>query len=385
MTYPMNRAFPNCLRIILVVGLVVTLAGCGSKETKEALQKASALQDQKQYQDANSVLLDALRAREAKIRANSSTPSDQASAEALTKKVQSDSEILQMERAQIVIYLAMERADLASVVYSDILVGSPGDSVVYHALQSKDPVIRTGAVRVLGLAGKPEAIDVLTTATRDDNQDVRRAAVAALGTIKDARTVDPLIAALKDSYWFVRSDAADALGQEKDERAAKPLLDTVSDADSNVESSAENALIILAMNHKASADEFANRLSDSNPKIVTISAVCLALLKDARAVPVLLKLAASSDAQTRLHAVKALGETGDPSAIPVLRQTLKDPEINVRGWSIIGLGKLNDQGSIADLNAIAANTSESDNIRAAANAAVKHLTEATAAPAPANP
>jgi len=381
MTYSMNRACPNSLRIALVACVVVTLVGCSSRETKEALQKASALESQKQYQDANSVLLDALRARETMIRNSSSAPKDQAGVEALTKKVQSDSEILQMERAQITIYLAMERADLASVVYSDILIGSPGDSVVYNALKSKEPVIRTGAVRVLGLAGKPEAIDALATATKDDSQDVRRAAVAALGTIKDARTVDPLIAALKDSYWFVRSDAADALGREKDVRAVKPLLDTVSDADSNVESSAENALVMLAIVHGAPADEFAGHLNDSNQKIVTISAVCLALLKDARAVPVLVKLAASSDAQTRLHAVKALGETGDPSVIPTLRQTLKDTEVNVRGWSIIGLGKLNDQGSMADLNAIAADSTQSANIRAAANAAVKHLSGVAAAPA----
>jgi HEAT repeat protein len=378
----MNRVCPKNLRIVLAACIVVALAGCSSRETKEALQKATTLQEQKQYQDANSVLLDALRAREAKIRAASSSVNDRATADALTKKVQADSEILKMERAQIGLYLAMERADLASAIYADIQIGNPGDSVVYTALKSEDPVIRTGAVRVLGLAGKPEAIDALTAATRDSNQDVRRAAVAALGTIKDGRTVQPLIDALKDSYWFVRSDAADALGREKDPRAIQPLLATVPDADSNVESSAENALIMLAMVPGAKADAFAGHLNDSNPKVVTISAVCLALLKDARAVPVLLKLAVSTDAQTRLHAVKALGESGDPSVIPTLRQTLKDPEINVRGWSIIGLGKLNDQASVADLNAIAANDKESANIRAAATAAVKHLT-GTAAVSPA--
>ena len=381
MTIPMNRVCPKNLRIVLAACIVVALVGCSSRETKEALQKAATLQEQKQYQDANSVLLDALRAREAKIRAASGSVNDRDAADALTKKVQADSEILKMERAQIGLYLAMERADLASAVYADIQIGNPGDSVVYTALKSKDPVTRTGAVRVLGLAGKPEAIDTLTAATRDDNQDVRRAAVAALGTIKDSRTVQPLIDALKDSYWFVRSDAADALGREKDLRAIQPLIATVPDADGNVESSAENALIMLTMVPGAKADEFAGHLNDSNPKIVTISAVCLALLKDARAVPVLLKLAASSDAQTRLHAVKALGESGDPSVIPTLRQTLKDPEINVRGWSIIGLGKLNDQASVADLNAIAANDKESANIRAAATAAVKHLTGTAAAPA----
>jgi HEAT repeat protein len=279
-----------------------------------------------------------------------------------------------LERAQIPIYLHLERPDLASVVYTDILAGSPGDTVVYDTLRDPDPTIRTGAVRILGLAAKPDSIDALIGATHDSDKDVRRASVAALGSIKDSRCVQPLIDALKDSYWFVRSDAAEALGREQDLRAVKPLLDTVTDSDNNVETSAENALLLLCGVQGISADEFAGRLNDPNQKIVVISTVCLALLHDPRAVPVLEKLAASPDKDTRLHAVKALGETGDPTVLPTLRQTLKDTDPNVRGWSIIGLGKLNDQGSVAVLQAIAADANELPNVRSAAAAAAAHIT-----------
>jgi len=366
----------KCLwRLVLVAGTALILAGCGNKETKEALQKAGALEDQKQYEDANNVLVDALQARETKIRADAGTPADQAAADALSKEVQSDSEILKLERGQIPLYLHLERADMASAVYADILSGNPGDSVVYDTLRDKDPVIRTGAVRILGLTGKPDAIDALTGATKDPDQDVRRAAVVALGSIKDPRTVGPLIDALKDSYWDVRSEAANALGQEHDGRAVKPLLDTVSDPDSTVESSAETALLFLCKGPGASAppDDLASRLNDPNPKVVLISAVCLAILKDTRALPVLLKLVASPDLTTRLDAIKGLGEVGDPSVIPTLRQTLKDPDVNMRGWSIIGLGNLKDQGSLTDLRAIAADANEPSTIKAAAEAAINHI------------
>jgi HEAT repeat protein len=359
---------------MLVAGMALSLVGCGNRETKEALQKAGALEDTKQYDDANDVLVAALRAREAQVRATLPTPTDQVGVDELTKKIQADPEILKMERAQIPIYLHLQRADLASAVYSDILGGAPGDTVVYGILKDPDPEIRTGAVRVLGLEGQPEAVDALAAATKDPDKDVRRAAVAALGTIKDPKAVPPLLDALHDSYWFVRSDAADALGREHDGRAVKPLLDLVEDSDTTVETSAENALIVLAGDKSASADEFAARLDDPNPKVATIAAVCLAVEKDPRATPALLKMAASSNADTRLHAVKALGETGDPSVIPTLRQLLKDPEINVRGWSIIGLGKLNDLASVPDLRAIAADPKESPNIQAAATAAVNHIT-----------
>ena len=202
----MNKCFR---RLVLVLGTTVLLSGCGNKETKEALSKAGALEDQKQYQDANNILVDALRAREAKIRADAgSATADQAANDAITKKVQGDSEILKLERAQVPIYLHLERADLASAVYSDILSGNPADTVAFDLLHDKDAVIRTGAARILGLAANADAIDPLVAALKDTDQDVRRAAIVALGAIKDPRTVGPLIDALKDSYWDARSEAA---------------------------------------------------------------------------------------------------------------------------------------------------------------------------------
>jgi HEAT repeat protein len=368
-----------CFRRFLLLACVTSaLAGCGNKETKEALQKAGALEDQKQYQDANTVLLDALQARQAKIRAANPPPTDQASGDALTQKTQTDTEILKLERAQLAVYLHLERADLASVVYADILRGNPGDTVVADTLHDKDPMIRTGAVRILGLEGKPDAIPALVSASKDDDKDVRRAAVAALGSIKDPSTIDPLLAALKDSNWFVRSEAASSLALQKDPRAIKSLFDTVTDSDSSVENSAESALLLLCRVDGASAEDFASRLNDPNEKIVMISAVCLAVMHDPRAVPALVKLSASPDLTTRLQALKGLGESADPAAIPTLRQTLKDSDVNVRGWSIIGLGNLKDQESLASLQAIAADASQNPKIREAASVAINQITGQTA-------
>jgi HEAT repeat protein len=376
----MNKCF---WRFVLVAGTTIFLAGCGNKETKEALDKSTALQTQKQYQDANNVLVDALRAREAKIRSSAGTPADQAASDALTKTVEADPEILKMERAQIPLYLYLERADLASAVYADVLTGNPADTVAFDLLHDKDAVIRTGAVRILGLAGNASAVDALATATKDTDQDVRRSAIVALGSIKDPRTVPPLIDALKDSYWDARSEAANALGQSHDARAVKPLLDIIPDSDQTVEDSVETALLFLSKpvvnasgqpgKAPASPDDFAARLNDSNPKIVLISAVCLAIMKDPRSVPVLLKMVSSTDLTTKLDAVKGLGETGDPSVLPTLRETLKDPDVNMRGWSIIGLGSLRDQASLPDLQAIEADPNEPDTIKQAAAAAINNI------------
>lgn len=379
MTLFMNKCF---WRVAALTCTTVLLVGCGNKQTRDALQKAQDLAGQKdpQYQDANKVLLDALHAREAEVRAQLPTATDQASNEAALQKVLSDPEILKMEKAQIPLYIRLERPDLAAAIYSDILSGHAGDTVVYDELSDKDPVIRQGAVKIIGLAQKPDAIDpkaidALTTATKDSDQDVRRAAVEALGTISDPRVTAPLIAALKDSYWFVRSEAANALGQQHDPMAIKPLLDTVGDSDQTVQESAETALLFLCRAQGAQTDDFASRLGDSNPKLVLISAVCLGVMRDPRSIPVLESLLTSTDTTTKLDALKALGETGDPSVIPVLRQTLKDPDVNMRGWSIIGLGNLKDLGSIADLTVMANDPAEPPSIQRAAAAALRHISE----------
>ena len=94
--------------------------------------------------------------------------------------------------------------------------------------------------------------------------------------------------------------------------------------------------------------------------------------------PVLLKLVTSDDPDVRLNAVKGLGEAGDRSALPTLRETLKDPDLNMRGWSIIGLGKLRDEDSLMDLEHIASDETEPQAIRDAASASVDEIKQSLA-------
>jgi HEAT repeat protein len=370
-------------RILLTAAACLLLAGCGNRATREAIEKARTLSDQKQYDDANATLIAAIKAREDELRGPDTTPV--ADPDALAEKMQSDPEILKLERAEIPLYLHWDRPDLASAVEHDIEKGSPGDATVRGFLHDGDPKMRLNTVGALGLSGSADAIDDLAEATKDSDQDVRRAAVQALGSIKDPKAVDPLLAELNDSYWFCRSEAAQGLAREQDARAVDPLLHAVTDSDSTVENAAENGLLLLCQIPNLPHDSFIAHLNDPNPKLVVISAVCLALLKDKQATPVLEKLADSPDEKTRLHAVKALGESGDPSVIPVLRATLKDPTSpNVRGWSVIGLGKLRDAGSLNDLKAIAADPSQSPAMHDAATAAVEQITgtASDAAPGP---
>jgi HEAT repeat protein len=167
----------------------------------------------------------------------------------------------------------------------------------------------------------------------------------------------------------------DALSQIHDERVIAPLLDAAGDADKTVRSSAHDNLegLTSAPDTVAKPDDFVPRLTDSNPDVVMTAAECLGLLRDPRAVPVLMKLINSTDPEVRLNAVKGLGEAGDHAALPLLRQMINDPDLNMRGWSIIGLGKLKDADSLMDLEKIANDDTQPSSIHEAASAAVEEI------------
>jgi len=357
------------------------LAACGNKQTKETLDKTSDLENQQQFADANTVLVNALQDRETKLRNDAGNPTDPAAIDALKKKVAADSEILKMERAWVGLYLHWNRTDMAASVYGDILSGDPDDTSMSDFLRDPDKDIRKRAVEVLGLAADPKSpnldktINTLVSATKDSDPTVRAAAIDALGATKNPQVLQPVLGNLKDSDWNVRFEVVDALSQIHDERVISPLLDAAGDSDKSVRGSAHDNLEGIASAEKpfAKADDFAARLNDPNPDIEMTAAECLGLMRDSRAVPVLMKLIASTDPEVKLNAVKGLGEAGDRSALPMLRQLLNDPDLNMRGWSIIGLGKLKDENSLMDLEHISTDETQPNTIRQAAAASVEEI------------
>lgn len=368
-------------RAALVAGGAMTLAACGNKQTKDTLDKVADLEKQQQYTDANNVLIEALQARESQIRTAAGSPSDSAALDALKKKVQADSEILKMERAWVGLYLQWNRTDMAASVYGDILTGDPDDTSMSGFLSDPSKDLRKRAVEVLGLAADPKSpnlgktIDTLLTALKDNEPTVRAAAVDALGATKDPRIFQPVVDELKDSDWNVRFEVVGALSQLHDERVLAPLLGAAGDSDKSVSGSAHDNLegMVSADNTVAKAEDFAPRLNDPNPDIQLTAAECLGLLRDPRAVPVLMKLVASSNPDVKLAAVKGLGASGDRSALPALRPLISDPDLNLRGWSIIGLGTLKDEDSLVDLENIANDDAQPPSIREAAAASVDEI------------
>ena len=136
---------------------------------------------------------------------------------------------------------------------------------------------------IAGCQAPPVTEDAQIASLKDPNPAVRRMGAQFLGGHRDPHAVAALIGALKDPNWEVREFAAESLGQTKDQSAVEPLI----------------AL-----------------LNDPNGVVCSTAADSLGRIKDPRAVEPLLATFRRQPGNPLI--VKALGELGDPRAIPAL-------------------------------------------------------------------
>ena len=71
------------------------------------------------------------------------------------------------------------------------------EALLKKALDHYDPVVRGGAVRLVGRAGIKTTTDELVKLVTDSNEDVRFAAMRALGMLRDERVIAALVEQLK--------------------------------------------------------------------------------------------------------------------------------------------------------------------------------------------
>lgn len=171
------------------------------------------------------------------------------------------------------------------------------------------PIISAAVEKVSNPIDRAAALAKIA-ALRGSDADVARDAAAALGTLGDASAVEPLIEVLGNANGYfhsvVRAAAASSLAQLNDARAFQPLVNAV--RDNMAEASAE--------------------------------------------------------------AVRALAKMGDPRAVGVLIDIVRNPTgyflSTVRLAAVTGLKQLGGERAVAELARVAADGSEDPVIRAAA-------------------
>lgn len=172
-----------------------------------------------------------------------------------------------------------------------IRLGPDAVPVLLDALQTQDMSLL--AIYQQILARIPSSSPELAKALRSAHPLIRGRAAEVFAINRDRNAVPVLLEALRGEFFTVRARAAIALGSIGDNRAIPDLLPLLKDAESEVRIAA--CIAVGKFRDPSTFDELANVLLDD------------------------------SLIEVRQAAVKALGETQHPEAIPFLMEALRDP------------------------------------------------------------
>jgi hypothetical protein len=199
-----------------------------------------------------------------------------------------------------------------------------------RALYSRNPVIQSAAVHALGDIG-PEAVGPLVQALAKKNRNLRLGAIGALAEIKDSGALSALADMMKDPASEVRWQAAIALGEMGSTEANLPLLKGLEDRDKYVRYGSALSLKkngYLPLDEAGRAWYYAAMQDWEGLRALTSSAL-----------PPLFNLVRDTDSDVRVHAVRVLGDIGDPEAGPALIRLLGDADRQVRWEAAIASQK----------------------------------------------
>jgi len=185
-----------------------------------------------------------------------------------------------------------------------ITLGEMGDErcvePLCHALRDGDWQVREVAIDGLGQIGSP-AVEMLIKMLRD--WDVRKYAIAALGKIRDERVLDPLMFQLRNDEF--KDDAVNAL-VELGEPALERLTKALKDKDENVRKQSVMALGRIKL--PEAIDPLIDMLTDGDWYIRLTAAAALEAIGDERGRDAIKPLTKDSDMVVRMRVERILAK-----------------------------------------------------------------------------
>jgi HEAT repeat protein len=204
-----------------------------------------------------------------------------------------------------------------------------------NLFSDQSATVRRAAVGAVGhIDSTRSAPTLMRVVKQDPAPEVRRVAAWALGQLESSESVDVLASVLsEDNDGRVREMAAWALGSIESGRGATALLTAAQkDADDHVRETAVWAIGQLEDN--SLADKLGSiAASDRSERVRGTAAWAIGQLRgDGGHAPAgLLGLLKDPDDDTRLKAAWALGQIGDPNALPAIHSALnqeKDEQVS---------------------------------------------------------
>jgi HEAT repeat protein len=252
-------------------------------------------------------------------------------------------------------------------------LGEKSVNSVIFALNSRNPIVRRRAPRILANLGDRTCVKPLITLLRDPEPRVRKHALMALGKIEAKAVVENIDTLLLDEYNDVRLHAVMLLrriGATNYEPLLIPLLEDTSlhvqietaytIAEWGNELGEQSLLKILineqlSTNYRATAcsrlgslksqkalDSIITLLTDGNKELRIVAAKALGMIGSTNAVIPLKEQLSNEDNNVRRAVIKALGVLGDSSVLELLIQALNDTDSSIRSCAVEALGVIRD-------------------------------------------
>lgn len=247
------------------------------------------------------------------------------------------------------------------------LTHPPRRETIIEVISKGDHFVIENAAKLLSHYRRGEFKQDAITMLKHENPAIREAGVIVLQSWQDSAYIFEVLPLLKDSSSSVRMTAAKSLDQMgwtavteeeialqcvamQDWRRCRdlkpavlfaPLLEAVKDEDADVRAAASDMLLEL----------------DWKPKNPEQQAQLCVMKRDWEgcaklgpvAVPALIRELNSTDLDTRLAIIDALGQIGDDRATPALGKLIKDEDQEVRYAVVTNLGLLHSKNTIEKL------------------------------------
>lgn len=198
------------------------------------------------------------------------------------------------------------------------------------------------------------ALEGMVARAPDDSRDQLRRDVEMLSG-SGITTYKALFAAPADRALStgVQLAACGALARVGGQQAVRVLLKTLDHEKPEVSFEAAKSLVTLG-GKDAVPRIVAIMLKGREPHNRAAAAYSLGMLGDPRAVPGLIELLnGNDDAQVRSHAAEALGHIADRRAVDSLIAHLTDGSAEVRFWSVFALGEIGEPAAVPHLKRLA--------------------------------
>ena len=167
---------------------------------------------------------------------------------------------------------------------------------------------------------------------------------------------DSLLIVLKDKQGGddIRLAACRILGHLRDEKAISDLLVALDEQNPQLTWEAAKSLILISSSE--ATQEVINILfAGKDPHNRVAAAYVLGLSGDSRAVEPLIQVVGGTDLpEVRSHAAEALGNLADDKATDFLINALEDNSAEVRFWSAFALGEIGNPKAIPELEKLSA-------------------------------